>query len=100
MSGHEASRGTVVSRHLETLEPDDTVVAAGATRRGGLYLGRYAAVMDAEVADIMLAWNSGARVVALDSHSTDGLTGVRSWIEEALQEGARRVLMWVKSVPE
>jgi len=39
-----------------------TVVTATATRTRGLYLGRYATVMDA----VMLAWEGGANTVALD----------------------------------
>jgi len=79
--------------------------AAGATRDKGLYLGEWATVADAEEVGVMLAWEEGKEVVALDSRGViQRIQNLqydrpRSWIEEKLVEKMRekpRTLMWVK----
>ena len=42
-------------------------VAAGPARTQGSYLGEYGTVMDAEMLDMVLVWENGKRIVALDS---------------------------------
>jgi len=79
--------------------------AAGATRGEGLYLGEWATVTDAEEAGVMLAWEAGKSVVALDSQGAlQRIANLRYtrpglWIEERLAQLMReepRTLMWVR----
>lgn len=81
-------------------------VVAAATRTHSVYLGRYGTVMDAEMLGIALAWESGKKMVALDSQGTIQRTlnlrdaPPKSWIEErvkqAITSGEGHKLMWVK----
>ena len=80
------------------------MVTAAATRTEGMFLGRYATVMDAEEAGMMMAWKT-ADCVALDRKGciaricSLSFTQARSWIEEEIQRrqaGSRKEIMWVK----
>jgi len=86
-------------------------VAAGATAEGGIFLGSFATVMDAEMVGIAGAgaWEEGYKTVASDSQAAiarcvnlaAGIQEPRSWIDEKAMKAAREAgtkleLMWVK----
>jgi len=85
-------------------------VAAGASAEGGIFLGSYATVMDAEMIGIAGAWEEGYTVVATDSQAavkrcvklTAGIQRGESWIDERViraaegREGSKLGLIWVK----
>jgi len=62
-------------------------VAAAVTRKRALYLGRYATVMGAEEAGIMLAWEGGAKAVALGSQGA---------IARTAQLDYTRAMSWIR----
>ena len=81
------------------------MVTAAATQTRDLYLGRYATVMDAEEAGVMMSWEDGKDHTALDSKgaltriTSLSLARARSWIEEAIQTmaaGRHKKLSWVR----
>jgi len=82
-------------------------VAARASAEGGLFLGSYATVMDAEMIGVARAWEEGYETVAVDSQAAirrcvnliEGVQRGGSWIDErvikAVGEAERRMI-WVK----
>jgi len=82
-------------------------VAAGASAEGGLFLGSYATVMDAEMIGIAGAWEEGYEAVAVDSQAAirrceklmEGVQRGAPWIDEKVVKaagGVERRLTWVK----
>jgi len=85
-------------------------MAAGASAEGGVFLGEFATVMDAEMVGIAGAWEEGYTTVATDSQAaiktcinlTTGVHTGRSWIEERIIEAAKKAagaklrIVWVK----
>jgi len=63
--------------------------AAGASAEGGMFLGSYATVMDAEMVGIAGAWEEGYTTEATDSQAaikrciniTTGIQRAESWID-------------------
>ena len=69
-------------------------VAAGASGTRGVYLGKYATVIDAEQIGILIGWQDSEGAVALDSKGAIARTVAlqyeqpRGWIEEAQRENS------------